>query len=98
MKKMNRSLIAVVMGTALATGAAGLIGARMTSVAQAEPEHRKHEKLRDADRALAEAEAYIRDSKDDFHGRKETLMRRINEARTEISLTLDDRTERRDEK
>ena len=55
----------------------------------AEATHRPHEKLRTADAALDEAEVYLKESTDDFYGHKAECLKRINEARVQISLILE---------
>ncbi len=88
MATMNHTLTAAVLGVALGAGTFGFFGGRSVSTALAEEGHRPHQKLHDADRAMAEAKEYLEGSKDDFHGHKEACLHRIMEARTEIALCL----------
>ena len=88
MQKFTRSMTGAVVATAVACGAFAFLGSTSTTVRAEEPH--KHQKLRDADKAIAEAEAYLKEVKHDFHGKKDECLKRLNEARVQISLILAD--------
>jgi hypothetical protein len=88
MQKSTRTMASALVASAVALGAFTFLGSQTATVRAEEPH--KHPKLREADKAIAEAEAYLKEIKTDFHGKKDECLKRLNEARVQISLILAD--------